>query len=160
MAGCSWGCKAIYDSIKFEYGDEFTWLICYPGDWHMLANFQKALMKLYLDAGLKELAKTAGYPTAAIQACSQFKRTHAFIMDAWEAIFQVMLHSYLDEADHDPIAEAVKQQLLSDSTPHNLDIIISTLHMSQRSEYKHFQDFLVQKSSKSENWKFWSQFVL
>ena len=157
------GDAKLYDTLKsitFEYGDEFTWLICYPGDWHMLANFQKALMKPYLDAGLKELAKTAGYPTAAIQACSQFKRTHAFIMDAWEAIFQVMLHSYLDEADHDPIAEAVKQQLLSDSTPHNLDIIISTLHMSQRSEYKHFQDFLVQKSSKSENWKFWSQFVL
>ena len=63
-------------TIKNEYGDEFTWLICYPGDWHMLANFQKALMKPYFDAGIKELAKVGGYPTAAIQACSQFKRTH------------------------------------------------------------------------------------
>jgi hypothetical protein len=38
--------------------------------------------------------------------------------------------------------------------------IISSLHMSQASEYKHFQEFLVKKSSNSANWKFWSQFVL
>ena len=43
----------------------------------MLGNFQKAIMKPYFDAGLKELAKTAGNPTTAIQACSQFKRTYS-----------------------------------------------------------------------------------
>ena len=87
----------VLTTIKREYGDEFKWLICYPGDWHMLVNFQKAIMKPYFDAGLKELAKTAGYPTTAIQACSQFKRTHHFIMEASEAIYQVMLHMYLEK---------------------------------------------------------------
>ena len=32
------GDAKLYDvlkTIKHEYGDEFKWLICYPGDWHM-----------------------------------------------------------------------------------------------------------------------------
>ena len=40
------GDAKLYDvlkTIKYEYGDEFTWLICYPGDWHMLANYQRIL---------------------------------------------------------------------------------------------------------------------
>ena len=73
------GDAKVYTVLKLihkEYGEEFNWLIPYPGDWHTLANYQKALLKPYFDAGLKELAKTVGYPMAQIQACSQFKRTH------------------------------------------------------------------------------------
>ena len=32
------GDTKLYDvlkTIKHEYGDEFKWLICYPGDWHI-----------------------------------------------------------------------------------------------------------------------------
>ena len=157
------GDAKLYDvlkTIKYEYGDEFKWLICYPGDWHMLANYQKALIKPYFDAGLRELAKKAGYPTAAIQACSQFKRTHSFIMEAWEALFQVMLQLYLDGANHDPIAERIKQQLLADHRPYNLETIVATLQMSLSSEYQHFVEFLQQKSEKKDNWRFWTSFVL
>ena len=77
---CKWliveGDAKVYDilqSIKFEYSDEVKWLIPYPGDWHMLKNYQLALMKPYFDAGLKSLAKAASYPLAAIQSCGQFK---------------------------------------------------------------------------------------
>ena len=52
----------------------------------MLMNYQAALMKAYYDAGLKALAGAAGYPLAAIQSSSQFKRSHNFILEAWEAI--------------------------------------------------------------------------
>ena len=65
----------IMKSLQFEYGDELSWVIPYPGDWHMLMNYQSALMKAYYDAGLKALARAAGYPLAAIQNSSQFKRT-------------------------------------------------------------------------------------
>ena len=47
-------------SLTFEYGEELSWLIPYPGDFHMLMNFQKALMKPYYDAGLRALAQAAG----------------------------------------------------------------------------------------------------
>ena len=132
------GDAKLYDvlkAIKREYGDEFKWLICYPGDWHMLANFQKALVKPYFDAGLKELAKATGYPITAIQACSQFKRTHCFLMEAWEAMFQVMLRMYLENTPHDPMAASV-EQLLSNQSPHSIGSIIACVQMRLLSEHE------------------------
>ena len=32
----------VLKSLKFEYGDELSWLFPYPGDWHMFKNFQIA----------------------------------------------------------------------------------------------------------------------
>jgi len=68
----------IFQALKYEYGEDLEWVIPMPGDRHILMNFQKALMKPYYDAGLKDLAKAAGYPTASIQTCGQFK-THSSI---------------------------------------------------------------------------------
>ena len=62
----------ILKSLKFEYGEELNWVIPYPGDWHMQKKIQIPIMKAYFDAGLKSLAKAAGYPTAQIQSCGQF----------------------------------------------------------------------------------------
>ena len=62
----------ILQSLKFEYGNDLEWVIPYPGDWHLLKNYQLPLMKAYFDGGLKSLAKLAGYPVASIQACTQF----------------------------------------------------------------------------------------
>ena len=62
-------------------------------------NFQAALIKPYYDAGLRSLTMAAGYPTASIQSTSQFKRTHSFILEAWEAIYRVMLAQYMDSRD-------------------------------------------------------------
>ena len=47
--------------------------------------------KPYYDAGLKAMAQSVGYPLPAIQACSQFKRTHCFILEAWEAVYRAMI---------------------------------------------------------------------
>ena len=60
----------VLQSLKHEYGEELKWLLPFPGDWHMLKNYQIALMKPYFDAGLRELARAAGYPVATIQSCS------------------------------------------------------------------------------------------
>ena len=50
-------------------------------------------MKPYFDMGLKELARAAGYPVAAIQSCSQFKR---FVIEIWQALYLVMLQRFID----------------------------------------------------------------
>ena len=68
----------VLQSLKFEYEKDFDWVLAIPGDWHMLVNYQIAIMKPYFDAGLKDLAKAAGYPITSIQSCGQFKRTHTF----------------------------------------------------------------------------------
>lgn len=62
----------------------------------MLKNFQIALMKPYFDAGLKSLAQAAGYPLAAIQSCGQFKRTHNFLLEAWESVYRAMLALFME----------------------------------------------------------------
>ena len=56
----------ILKNLTFEYGDELSWLIPFPGDFHMLMNYQKAIMKPYYESGLKALAKASGYPLPAI----------------------------------------------------------------------------------------------
>ena len=30
----------VLKSLKSEYGDDLSWLITYPGDWHLLFNYQ------------------------------------------------------------------------------------------------------------------------
>ena len=86
----------ILQSLKVEYDSELKWVIPYPGDWHTLMNFQKALMKTYFDAGLRSLAEACGYPAAAIKNCSQFKKTHLFISEAWEALYRTMLIKFIE----------------------------------------------------------------
>ena len=75
----------IIQNIKEEYGKDLNWLYAYPGDWHLLKNYQNCLMKPFFETGLKELANHVGYP-ASIQSCSVFKRTHHFLIEVWESI--------------------------------------------------------------------------
>lgn len=89
----------ILQSLKLEYSNELGWLVPYPGDWHMLMNYQIALMRPYFDAGLNQLAEAAGYPVAAIRTCSQFKKTHSFIVEAWEALYRAMINAFLGRED-------------------------------------------------------------
>ena len=65
-----------------------------------LAPTKIAIMKPYFDAGLKELVRVSGYPIAAIQTCSKFKRTHHFIVEAWEAMYQVMVTNFLEYCEN------------------------------------------------------------
>lgn len=40
--------------LKQQYGSELDWLIPFVGDWPALHNYQKALMKVYYEAGFKD----------------------------------------------------------------------------------------------------------
>ena len=67
----------LVQSIKKEYGNDLEWLLPFPGDWHVLKNYQEVLLKIYLDAGLRDLAKCSGYQPNSVG--SNFKRTHHFL---------------------------------------------------------------------------------
>ena len=58
----------VLQSLTFEYGKDLDWVLPIPGDWHMLMNYQIAIMKPYFDARLKDLAKAAGYPVTSNQS--------------------------------------------------------------------------------------------
>ena len=73
--------------IKQQYGTALEKLIIFPGDWHILKNYQPILMRVYYHAGLRELAQSYGFWSAtlkSLETCSNFKRIHLFLLHAWE----------------------------------------------------------------------------
>ena len=113
----------------------------------MLKNYQNAIMKPYFDAGLKHLASVSGYPASSIQSESQFKRTHQFIMEAWEAIYRTMLIQFMN-THH-------KQSKMM-SLPKENFIQEFMCHLDQQSH--HMKQFLKARARCDSTWQFWRQF--
>ena len=88
-------------NLKTEYGESLDWMIPYLGDWHILKNFQEVLMKIFWDAGLKEIAKKTHKQMTlnSLGNCSNFKRTHRFILQVYEAIYMVQFQCFLNHRD-------------------------------------------------------------
>ena len=86
----------LIQAIRFEYKAHLPWLIPFPGDWHILYNYQKPL-KPYADAGLASLVKVAGHRaetlTSLLQA-SNFRRTHEFLLQAFETFYRYVISLY------------------------------------------------------------------
>ncbi len=102
--------------LKHMYGTDLNWLIPFIGDWHLLSNFQSVLMKVYFDAGLKDVAHSSGFRAETLTSlakCSNFKRTNQFILQAWEALYRHMLSCFLSSsvAKHHMSSEHVKECL-------------------------------------------------
>ena len=99
-------------------------------------------MKCYFDTGLKELAQCSGYPVAAIQSCSQFKRTHHFLTEVWEALYRVILDKFLEDttcsndSPNNPLSRdaitglvlSAIEKLSTATDPSPLSKLITTLH--------------------------------
>ena len=86
--------------IKQTYGVALRQLLIYPGDWHILANFQPVLMKIYFHAGLKQLAQASGFRSetlTSLEKCSNFARTHHFLLQAWQAMYRALIAAFHPE---------------------------------------------------------------
>ena len=82
-------------------------MLPFPGDWHILYNYQKVLLKIYGDAGLLQLEKVAGHRSETLKSLAQashFKRTHHFILQSFEAIYRLFLRLYLHSLETTPEA--------------------------------------------------------
>ena len=152
-----------------------SWVLPYPGDWHTLKNYQPALMKAYFDAGLKDMAKAAGYPVAPIQSCSQFKRVHRFILEVWEALYRAMLAKYMEVTNSDmqvvntsfnEVQELVLKSLESiPSLPGSnfremFNYKLSEINKLAGTNAIQFYKFLQNMADQDDTWKFWKQFLI
>jgi len=108
------------------------------------------------------------FDAAAIQSCSQFKHTHNFLVEIWQALYESMVDKYFKLC-----AEASGTLLLLTDIVHNAALHASCrdsgdfcarlarLRSSVRqvSYYSQFSSFLNTMSASDPNWKFWIQFV-
>lgn len=88
----------LLQTIRSEYGSHVKWLLPFPGDWHILFNYQKALMKAFADAGLTHLGKVSGHRAETLTSlvqCSNFRRTHNFLLQVVQAFYQFFITLYL-----------------------------------------------------------------
>lgn len=155
----------VLQSLKFEYGKDLNWVIPIPGDCHMLKNYQSAIMKPYFDAGLKDLAKAAGYPVASIQTCGQLKRTHHFLLEAWEALYRAMVSMFLKQSESqttkDPL-EVIANRIMSNKSKFSqktLNKIILESESLLKSNLRKFKAFIQKLVVTDDTWKFWIQYV-
>ena len=122
-------------------------------------------MKPYFDMGLSELARAAGYPVAAIQSCSQFKRTHNFIIEVWQVLYLVMLQRFIDADLQQGNPSSYYTDLVQSAALHlkSSDFVVKLNELrdqlQQSAYHDKFNSFLDVMECKGPNWKFWKQFV-
>ena len=84
-------------TLKQQYGEALKWLVTFPGDFHLLRNYQEVMMTAYWDAGLKQIASASGYrgeTLTSLSKCSNFSNTTTFFFEVWEALYQHTLNVY------------------------------------------------------------------
>lgn len=143
--------------IKHLYGNLLEKLLIFPGDWHTLANFQPVLMKVYYAAGLKELALACGHrgeTLSALARCSNFKRVHAFLVQAWQAIYRKMIECFCH-------AQPAYQEAFSDlqDALHNIEEVFTIIEPMTSTADKEFDKYIQLMSTRDDTWRFWAQFV-
>ena len=162
-------------TIRSEYGDHMKWLIPWPGDWHILLNYQKALMKAYAGAGLTKLGEISQHRSETLTSliqCSNFRRTHNFLVQTMEAFYRFFLSLYMtastgeshittEEGIHSILITMVsKFSLLCDDA--ELETFRSEIQMAISSTglcFDDFHTFMKQLSQKQDTIHFWYQFV-
>ena len=70
--------------LKEKYAKELDWLLPYMGDWHLLLNYGKTLMKIYQGSGLEELVCKyhKGATATTVLEGNSFDKTLNFLLKA------------------------------------------------------------------------------
>ncbi|CAG2204986.1 unnamed protein product [Mytilus edulis] len=85
--------------LKAEYWCVLDWFLPYPGDWHILKNILQIFIKIFYDAGLKELAGIYhhGATLKVLTECTKFSVTHRFFCHVWEAMLRCQIDAYKNQ---------------------------------------------------------------
>lgn len=163
--------------LKDKYGERLNWLLPHLGEWHSLLNYGKTLMKIYDEAGLKELVY--GYHKGAaatiILEGNSFDKTLSFLLEAWEAIYRHQISTFLEyhSKTHPEMAESdiklfeVIQNQLHEWTTHKQNNHTwesfadssQTLTSLLGELREQFQEFRLKRCEEDETFRLWDQFI-
>jgi hypothetical protein len=140
--------------IKKNYGESLSNLLLFPGDWHTLKNFQITIMKIYYSAGLRELAESAGYkgaPLASLERCGNFKRTHNFLLQVWEAMYGYILAAFINSSQQQSLivqfTDILNHGVTVQSSP--IDVLKGVQDILEKCNiYEEFNDFVKSQTKK------------
>ena len=129
-------------------------------------------MKVYYEAGLKPLAMSSGFRAETLKSlanASNFKRTHAFLMQVWEAFVRQFYEQYMmtissgEDCDWGPTLELIKTKLLQSNEEcmkHGTFDKYADLTISLLGPCRGLYDEFVEGQAKlDDNWRFWCGFV-
>jgi hypothetical protein len=152
-------------SIKKEYGQDLSWMSPFPGDWHILKNFQEVLLKIYFDGGLRDLCCASGYLPNSVG--TNFKRTHNFLLEVWETLYRYLLSIFLSKEEvPSDFLDSTRDWILSlpqsgDQTSAQRNLHQMFADLSEKYSYQdEFAKFMTVNMEKGKTFKFWGQFVL
>ncbi|CAC5420144.1 unnamed protein product [Mytilus coruscus] len=153
--------------LKLELKDDLSWLLPFPGDWHILKNYQRMIMKLYLDAGLKELIELFhhGAVGASVMQATNFDKTHHFLMQVWEAFYLQQISAILKYAEENDLNDQSEENYIK-----KVSFILQNQELSQDEKIQQhldlmshfslqFRNLCCRLSEQNENWKFWHDFI-
>uniref|UniRef100_A0A1X7U8W2 Uncharacterized protein n=1 Tax=Amphimedon queenslandica TaxID=400682 RepID=A0A1X7U8W2_AMPQE len=116
-------------------------------------------MKAYYGSGLESIAQSAGYSDSTIAKCTNFKRTHQFLLKVWEALYRVIIKAYIDKNQKNDLLEEVTHLLISSAenkrSPKELMEMMNSLATLELKN----EVMLFINNNCDKTWKFWADFV-
>ena len=82
------GTYNLFQDVCFKYKSQLKCLMPFPGDWHVVFNYHRVLVKPYADAGLASLGKASGHRAERLTTFMHAKTSgeHEFLLQTFEAM--------------------------------------------------------------------------
>ena len=132
-------------------------------------------MKVYYAAGLKDLAMASGHRGETLTSlgnASHFSRTHAFLMQVWEAFYRYFLKHYLFQhcsetsVEAETILQAIRagllvsdQQCKEDKPYYDFIRLTHSVESETSDLYGRFANYRHRLAESNDTLKFWLGFV-
>ena len=162
--------------LKKDHPHELSWMLPFPGDWHVLKNYAHALLKIYGPPGLNELLSLLhkGKTEKSVSSGTDFDKTFAFLLQTWEAMYRLEVEMFLlykEKEDQSvlqkfnckdflkDVADIMSVNLNTDKTVEQYAEAFLSLQDKLDGYYDEFINFVSDMSSKSNTFSFWKNFV-
>ena len=122
-------------------------------------------MKIYYYTGLKQIAQRSGYrgeTLTSLEKCSNFKRTHNFLLQVWQSMYREMLRAFWNYSNQEGtiMPDLHNVSLTTTTDPMVVLCVPEMIHEgSEAVEYKKFREFVSFMTGKDDLWKLWESFT-